>query len=239
MLSFQLSSSLKERLKRCGRYHVSPKPAVNQQVSFQSPFQEKKQVQSISSDASVSPCSKRQCKGVDPSLLCRDDNATDDGLSSYESPMMSSTSLYKSPMSSSTATYTSPMLQSDNCTSIGIPTQNHTDSHVLNQTPLIQKTRSAKSKVKRNKLAFYDDTKEANKQELSTAEENSETSSDLVPVQTINSGSINLKIGSEADRDLSDPVLNSKLMKELSLKEEELRKLKMVKMYRSKVSIKI
>lgn len=227
---------MKERLKRCGRYHVSPKPVVNQQHSSQSTLQtKKKQAQSICSDASVSSCSKRQCMDADPSCLSTVDNVSGGGLSSYKSPMLSSTSPYKSPMFTSTTAYTSPMLQVDNSTSSGITTQNKTDSCALNQTPLIQKTRSEISKVKRNKLAFDDDTKEVNKPELSDAE----VISDLVPVQTTSSGSNNFKIGSESDLELSDPALKSKLMKELSLKEEELRKLKMVKMYRAKVSIKL
>jgi hypothetical protein len=212
-----LSSSLKERLKKCGRYHASPEPVARQPKILATTLDKEKTDNNVHfRQEPVLPNVKRQC------LEGRSNN-----VNSYNE--LTSNHDNQSPLLTKRHTQSNLYsIDSEERKDIdNTVTKSSTANCSLNQTPISQRSRSSSLKVKVNKLNFEEASIEDNDQEnsgsISKTKYSMEDSSQISNENLIKS-----------DLELP-PVLKRNLMKELESKEEQLRKLRMVKMYRSKV----
>ncbi|XP_053406682.1 swi5-dependent recombination DNA repair protein 1 homolog [Mercenaria mercenaria] len=205
----QLSSSLKERLKKCGRYHASPEPVAREpKIPVGAPTEERKQTDLIEKSASFSPQIKRQCMTDQSGTLHRGYKEFTDCHSNKTSSLVSVSTLSHQP-SSLHVEKTKLDEKAAKC---------NASNSSLNQTPLTQRSRSSASRAKGSKLSFED----ANKENDTALEKPRGTSSEQSDRSDL------------TDLDPSVVSSRSRLLKEVETKEEQLRKLRMVKMYRSK-----
>ncbi|XP_060588428.1 swi5-dependent recombination DNA repair protein 1 homolog [Ruditapes philippinarum] len=232
--SAALSSSLKERLKKCGRYHASPEPVARQPKILATTLDKEKTDNNVHfRQEPVLPNVKRQClEGRSNNVNSYNElTSNHDNQSPLLTKRHTQSNLYSIDSEErkeidNTVTKCSTVTETYRLNNQQLDTRYSTANCSLNQTPISQRSRSSSLKVKVNKLNFEEASIEDNDQEnsgsISKTKYSMEDSSQISNENLIKS-----------DLELP-PVLKRNLMKELESKEEQLRKLRMVKMYRSK-----
>ena len=267
-ISFQLSSSLKERLKKCGRYHASPKvlTPVADQVESSHTSPAAKRLCSSEHNETTNPADDGSCVASfttpDSKLKSRNDNIAhcDNFFKVVEPP----SELQQNISASSGGRRTSKMETDRNRNSVGHKMAGEksvtswTVGSSLNSrsTPVSSRSQT-RTNMKVNKLDFEKET-ERTKCVLATQIKFQTKSLDVATkveetfeatnsaVKQINKGENNrsqslIEDSCSLNKKDSDAESNytekQRLLKEIDEKEETLRKLKMVKMYRTKVGM--
>lgn len=222
----QLSSSLKERLKKCGRYHSSPVPVVGETRSGR---------EAAHTDGmSTGPPSAKRLRCLTETGNSDNSDVTD--VSKSNSDEKNATPVLWKVLQLTEASLSSPnrSVESENNSDLNVEQLAQSQSSFLS-TPVTQRSRSD-VKVRGSKLSF-----ENTDNKTSRAESVAETDHVKLADCLKDAGEKTATAKTSCENALctkqsvsEETISRSLLSKELAEREEELRKLRLVKMYRSK-----
>ena len=231
----QLSSSLRERLKRCGRYHASPKSTSSSPGMTSTPSKD------CIKENFISPLSRKRysttpLKIENPKRVqCDGSLSEQEGYDGIQTKLGTETSVKNEFKTEATSL-------------------SHQMGGDRQKTPLTSKSRFKHAKMRSSRLDFQNKHDSANSQSSnsSSVESHGQQGQDMLVLGSCDAGENkttellkvkdNQNLAGKCDLTIkdSDQTVETKtkhdLLKEVAIKEETLRKLRMVKTYRTKVT---